>query len=129
MPESRSAGRIRLDPAGVLLITAASLCIIYPLVQSRELGWPAWTFALIAAGVALLGVFALAERRTHGTPMIEPTLLRNRAYTSGLLVGIAFFAGFAGLTIVTLLFLQLGLNFSPEHAGVTLIPMPLAVAI
>src|SRR5919112_5367540 len=129
MPESRAAGRIRLDPAGVVLISAASLCIVYPLVQGRELGWPAWTFSLMAAGVALLAVFALAERRTHGTPMIEPTLLRNRAYTSGLLVGIAFFAGFAGLTMVTSLFLQLGLHFSPEHAGVTLIPMPLAVAI
>ena len=129
MPESRAAGRLRLDPAGVVLISAASLCIVYPLVQGRELGWPAWTFALMAGGVALLGVFALAERRTHGTPMIEPSLLRNRSYTSGLLVGIAFFAGFAGLTMVTSLFLQLGLHYSPEHAGVALIPMPLGVAI
>ena len=31
--------------------------------------------------------------------------------------------------MVTSLFLQLGLRFSPEHAGATLIPMPLAVAI
>ena len=79
MPEARPAARIRLDPAGVVLLTAASLCVVYPLVQGRELGWPAWSFALMAAGVALLGVFAVAERRTHGTPMIEPSLLRNRA--------------------------------------------------
>ena len=129
MPESRSTSRIKLDPIGVVLVSAASLCLIYPLVQGRDLGWPAWTFALMAGGVALLGVFAFAERRTHGTPMIEPSLLRNRAYTSGLLVGMAFFAGFAGLTMVTSLFLQLGLRFSPEHAGLTLIPMPLAVAL
>ena len=51
----------------------------------------------MAAGLALLGVFALAERRAHGTPLIAPSLLRNRAYTSGLVVGLAFFAGFAGL--------------------------------
>jgi len=53
MPESRSPSRIRLDPAGVLLISTASLCIIYPLVQGRELGWPAWTFALLAVALAL----------------------------------------------------------------------------
>jgi EmrB/QacA subfamily drug resistance transporter len=129
MPESRSASRIRLDPAGVVLISAASLAIIYPLVQGRELGWPAWTFALMAAGVVLLGVFALAERRTHGTPMIEPSLLRNRAFTSGLVVGLAFFAGFMGLVMVTSLFFQLGLGFSPEHAGLTLIPLSLGTAI
>lgn len=62
--------------------------------------------ALLAAGIALLGAFAVAERRTHGTPMIEPSLLRNRAFTSGLVVGIAFFAGFAGLLMVTSLFLS-----------------------
>ena len=51
---------------------------------------------LLAAGVALLGVFVLAERRAHGTPMIEPSLLRNRAFTSGLVVGIAFFPASPG---------------------------------
>jgi EmrB/QacA subfamily drug resistance transporter len=129
MPESRSPSRISLDPIGVVLISTASLCIVYPLVQGRELGWPAWTFALLVAGVVLLGAFALAERRTRETPMIEPSLLRNRAYTSGLLVGIVFFAGFAGLLMVVSLFLQLGLRFSPEHAGLTLVPMSLGSAI
>src|SRR3954453_1396302 len=129
LPESRSSVRVRLAPLGAVLISTASLAIIYPLVQGRELGWPAWTFALLAAGIALLGVFALTERRTHGTPMIEPGLLRNRAYTSGLIVGVVFFAGFAGLCLVVSLFLQLGLRFSPEHAGLTLVPMSLATAV
>jgi EmrB/QacA subfamily drug resistance transporter len=129
MPESRSPNRIKLDPLGIVLVSTASLAIIYPLVQGRELGWPAWTFGLIGVGVALLGVFAFAERRTHGTPMIEPSLLRNRAYTSGLVVGLAFFAGFAGLLMVVSLFLQLGLHFSPEHTGLTLIPLSVGTAI
>jgi EmrB/QacA subfamily drug resistance transporter len=129
MPESKSASRIRLDPAGILLISTASLAIIYPLVQGRELGWPLWVFGVLAAGIALLGVFALAERRTHGSPMIEPSLLRNRAYTSGLLVGLVFFAGFAGLVMVVSLFFQLGLHFSPEHAGLTLVPLTVATSI
>ncbi len=128
MPESRSSNRTRLDPIGVVLISSAALCLIYPLVQGRELGWPLWTFGLMAAGLALIGVFAVAERRSHGTPMIAPSLLRNRAYTSGLLVGLAFFAGFAGLVMVTSLFFQLGLRFSPEHAGLTLIPLSLGTA-
>ena len=129
MPESKSATKIRLDPIGILLISTASLAIIYPLVQGRELGWPVWVFGVLAAGIALLGVFAVAERRTHGSPMIEPSLLRNRAYTSGLLVGLVFFAGFAGLVMVVSLFFQLGLRFSPEHAGLTLVPLTVGTAI
>ena len=61
--------------------------------------------------------------------MIAPSLLRNRAYTSGLLVGLTFFAGFAGLVMVTSLFFQLGLHFSPEHAGLTLVPLSVGTAI
>jgi MFS family permease len=129
MPESRSPSRVRLDPLGVVLISAASLCLIYPLVQGRELGWPAWTFGLLAAGLALLGVFSAVERRSGESALIAPSLLRNRAYTSGLVVGVAFFAAFAGLLLVVSLFLQLGLRFSPEHAGLSLAPMSIGVAI
>src|SRR4029077_16139604 len=42
--ESRSPSPPRLDPVGVGLITAARLCVLHPLVQVRQLGWPAWTF-------------------------------------------------------------------------------------
>lgn len=129
MPDSRSSKRVRLDPLGIVLISAASLALIYPLVQGRELGWPVWSFALMAAGVALLGMFALAERRGHGSPLIEPSLLRNKAYTAGLLVGTVIFAGFSGVLLTVSLYLQLGLRFSPEHAGLTLAPMSIGLVI
>jgi EmrB/QacA subfamily drug resistance transporter len=128
-PESRSRTPVKLDPLGVGLISAASLCLIYPLVQGRELGWPVWTFGLMAAGIALLAVFATVERRSGESALIAPSLLRNRAFTSGLVVGIVFFAGFAGLLLVVSLFLQLGLHYTPVHAGLTFVPMSLGVAI
>ena len=129
MPESKAPTRIKLDPLGVVLISAVSLCLIYPLVQGRELGWPVWTFGLMAAGIALLAVFAGVERRSGDHALIAPSLLRNRAFTSGLVVGIAFFAAFAGLLMVVSLFLQIGLHYSPVHAGLTLVPMSAGVAI
>src|SRR4051794_2829096 len=129
MPESRSPVRIKLDPLGIVLIGTASLYLIYPLVQGRELGWPLWAFGLMGAGLALLAVFAAVERRSRHSAPIAPSLLRNRAYTSGLAVGIVFFAGFAGLLMVVSLFLQLGLRFSPDHAGLTLVPMSVGTAI
>src|SRR6266496_548967 len=83
MPESKAPTRIKLDPLGVVLISAASLCLIYPLVQGRELGWPLWTFGLMAAGIGLLALFAAVERRSGDSALIAPSLLRNRAYASG----------------------------------------------
>ncbi|HEX5927445.1 MAG TPA: MFS transporter [Baekduia sp.] len=128
-PESRATERLKLDPLGVGLIAAASFCLIYPLVQGRELGWPLWTFAMLAGGFVALGAFAVVERRGHGAPLIAAGLLRNRAFTSGLAVGIALFAGFAGVLMVLSLFLQLGLHYTPSHAGLAFVPMSLGVAV
>jgi EmrB/QacA subfamily drug resistance transporter len=128
MPESRSPRRVRLDVRGIALITLASLCVIYPLVQGREQGWPLWIFGVLALGLVLFGVFAVVERRAHGTPLIEPSLLQNRAFTNGLALGVVFFTAFGGLTLVLSLYTQLGLRFSPLHAGLALVPLSLGAA-
>jgi EmrB/QacA subfamily drug resistance transporter len=129
MPESTSSRRVRLDLVGVGLISVASLCIIYPLVQGREEGWPLWIFGVLVLGIVLLGVFGLAERRAHGSPLIEPSLLQNRAFTSGLALGVVFFTAFGGLGLVLSLYTQLGLHFSALHAGLTMAPLSLGAAV
>jgi EmrB/QacA subfamily drug resistance transporter len=129
VPENASPHRIKLDATGITLMAAASFCIIYPLVQGRELHWPLWIFAVLGGGVALLAAFAFAERRSHGSPLIEPGLLRNRAFTSGLLTGIVFFTAFGGILMVFSMFTQIGLGFSPLHAGLTMAPMSIGAAV
>ena len=123
LPRTVAHPGIRLDIGGMVLIGVALSVIIYPLIQGRAAGWPVWTFLLLAAGAVLLGAFALWERRPHGDPLIEPGLLANRTYTSGILVALAFFGAFGGLVLCVSLFAQLGEHFSPVHAGLTLMAM------
>ena len=123
LPRTVAHPGIRLDTGGMVLIGAALTAIIYPLIQGRADGWPAWTFVSLAAGAVLLGAFVLWERRRHGDPLIEPGLLANRTYTSGILVALAFFGAFGGLLLCVSLFAQLGEGFSPIHAGLTLMAM------
>jgi EmrB/QacA subfamily drug resistance transporter len=123
LPRTVAHPGIRLDAGGMVLIGAALTAIIYPLIQGRADGWPAWTFASLAAGAILLGVFVLWERRRRSAPLIEPGLLANRTYTSGILVALAFFGAFGGLLLCVSLFAQLGEHFSPIHAGLTLMAM------
>src|SRR6202046_305073 len=52
--ESRAPRRPRLDPAGVVLVSAALLLLLYPLVEGRQLGWPLWTY--VSMGAAVPGV-------------------------------------------------------------------------
>jgi EmrB/QacA subfamily drug resistance transporter len=129
MPRTGRTPGTRLDPGGALIATLASFAIVYPLVQGRELDWPAWIFVLFGAGVAGFWLFALYERRHGERALIAPTLLRNSAFTSGLLVAVCFFASMIGLNLVLSLFCQLGEGFSPLRTGLTLAPFALGVAI
>lgn len=75
VPESRATDAGGQDLTGVLLVTAGLALLVYPLVQGRELGWPAHLFAMAGAGVAVLALFGLYERRREGrgrTPSSVP---------------------------------------------------------
>jgi EmrB/QacA subfamily drug resistance transporter len=132
MPESRPPHRPKIDLLGSLLVGGAMLALIYPLIQGRQAGWPAWTFASFAAAVVLFAVFAAqqalrARRAVDG--LIEPSIFRNRGYTSGTLVLLFFFTGMIGFTFVLSLFLQIGQGFSALHAGLSFAPWSAGLAV
>jgi EmrB/QacA subfamily drug resistance transporter len=129
MPRTGGRAGTRLDPGGVLLATAAAFALVYPLVQGREHGWPAWAFALIGLGISGFAAFAVYERRHAERALIAPSLLRNGAFTSGLVVAVCFFAAMIGLNLVLSLFCQLGEGFTPLRTGLTLAPFALGIAL
>src|ERR1022692_3075815 len=123
--ESRAPRPPRLDPAGVTLVTAALLLLLYPLVQGRQLGWPAWTFASMAASVPVLALFAGYERikaRRDGSPLVQLSLFRQRSFGIGIAIAVTFFLGVTSFALILTLFLQIGLGFTPLHAGLTFLP-------
>jgi hypothetical protein len=80
---------------------------------------------MMAASLAVWAVFAWYEvrkQRAGGDPLIVPSLFRKRGFTGGLVVGLVFFTGMAGITLVIALFFQLGLGYSPLKAGLAQIP-------
>jgi hypothetical protein len=132
MPESRAEDAAGLDIGGVGLVTGASILLVYPLIQGRELGWPVWTYVSMAASLVVFGVFwrHLARRERAGSdPLVTPSVFTHRGYSGGLLVLTLFFAGMTGSVLAVTLFLQIGQHFSAIHAGLTLVPVPLGVAI
>ncbi len=130
--ESRAPRPPKLDPVGVALITAALLLLLYPLVQGRQFGWPAWTFAAMGASVPVFAAFAGYERikaRRDGSPLVQLSLFRERAFSVGMAIALAFFLGIASFGLVLTLFLQLGLGFTPLHAGLTFLPFSAGVLV
>ncbi len=130
--ESKAANPPKLDPAGVALISAALLLLLYPLVQGRQFGWPAWTFVSMALSVPVFAAFVWYERikaRRDGSPLVQLSLFRDRAFSAGMTVALTFFLGIASFGLVLTLFLQLGLGFTPLHAGLTFLPFSAGVLV
>ncbi|HEX4012047.1 MAG TPA: MFS transporter [Solirubrobacteraceae bacterium] len=129
LPRGAATPGAKLDLIGMVLLGLASVGIIYPLIEGHDQGWPLWIFAFLAAGAVLLMTFLAYERRRRDAPLIDPGLLRNRAYTDGIMVALAFFATFSGLILVISLFCQLGERFSPIHTGLTVVPLTVGMVL
>ena len=132
LPRGGARHAQRLDLMGAGLAACASLALVYPLIQGRELGWPACTYASIAASVTAFGAFAwhLHRRRRNGLdPLIEPSVFAHRGYSAGALVLMLYFGGMIGSMLALTLFLQVGEGFSAIHAGLTTAPFALGTAL
>jgi MFS family permease len=113
-----SAGR--LDLPGAALLTAALVAIVLPLVEGRQQGWPAWSWACLAGAPVLLAVFGWHLRRIVGQgrqPLMDPAIFAIPAFRNGLIVQILFCAAQAAGFLVLALYLQLGRGMSPLAAG------------
>lgn len=125
LPSSRNEHAVGLDLGGVVLSTAGLLAIVYPLTVGREKGWPAWTWITIVAGVVLMVLFLLYERRltnAGGSPLVPSSVLADHAFRPGLALGLVFFAGLAPFFFALSLYLQIGFGFTPLHSGLTTVP-------
>ncbi len=120
IPESRGAAGGRIDLTGTVILTAGLTAVVLPLVEGRQLGWPAWTWMSLAAGPVLLGIFGVHQGRLGrrgGSPLLNPTLFRDRTLTAGLVTQFGLWCGQAAFFLVLALYLQQGQGLDPLDAG------------
>jgi EmrB/QacA subfamily drug resistance transporter len=127
--ESRSPRAPKLDPGGVALATITLFLFVFPFVEGREAGWPAWAFISLAASLPLLALFIWYERRVHdrgGAPLVELMLFRDRTFVVGLCSTYVFYMGLPMFALVSTVYLQKGLEFSARDTGRIYVPFALS---
>lgn len=132
VPESRAEHAARLDLRGVAVLTAALLAILYPLTMGHQLGWPAWSYAAMLAGAAVLVAFVRAERRHErlgDEPLVLTSLYGSRAFAGGSLVAALLFVTTAGYFLASTLYFQAGLGWSVLKAGLVNIPFAVVCTV
>jgi EmrB/QacA subfamily drug resistance transporter len=118
--ESKGSGGSKLDIPGALMVSAALLATVIPLVEGREDGWPWWTAACFAAAAVLAVAFVVYQNvlgSRGGVPLINMSLFRERAFSVGLLTMLAWTSAMASFFLVLALYLQDGKGMSALESG------------
>jgi EmrB/QacA subfamily drug resistance transporter len=123
--ESRAPAGLKLDLIGVVLVSAALALLLYPLIRGAAAGWPAWTWASLAAAAVLMVLFVRYERlktERNGSPLVALSLFRHRSFVVGLGVGLSFFSVLAPFLVLLSEYLESGLDLTPRAAGLRFLP-------
>ncbi|WUH94338.1 MFS transporter [Streptomyces sp. NBC_00433] len=130
--ESRAPRRPKLDLLGMPMAIAAVVLLVFPLTEGRRLGWPAWTYAMVAGALVLLALFLAYEKRRFakvGSALVEFGVFRSRSFSVGMAMWFLFWIAVGGFFFVWTLFLQQGLGWTPMHAGLTAATFAIGVGI
>lgn len=126
LPRDNADPAVTVDGAGAGILALAMFGTMFGLIEGSESDWSILSLAALVLGVVFLLLFA-RRQRTAAAPLIEPSLFRNKGFTSGLLVGLMFFAVTNGLAFVLSLFIQQALGAGPGSAAVGMLPLTLGI--
>lgn len=120
VPHTRSDHPVGIDLPGTVLFAATLTALLVPLTEGHALGWPWWTWAMIALAVVLGAITLVVERRAERRGeilLLPPSLLRLPSMSRGLAMVFAFSIGFGAFMFVFALTIQDGLHADALHGG------------
>jgi MFS family permease len=132
VPPTSGPTRVPIDLRGTFLLAAMMVLLVLPVTEGRAVGWPLWTWLMLAAFVPVAVAFGWSQLRAErrgGLPLVPPSLLRVRTMGVGLAVAAPFFAGFGGFMFVYAYAAQSSAGMSPWKVGLSLTPLAVAFLI
>jgi MFS family permease len=132
LPGHRAPSHPRFDIVGAAGIPVGLALVLVPLTVGRDLHWPWWTWASLAAAVPVLAAVLRWERRlaaAGGAPVLDPGLFREPAFAWGLGLSVAIFGSFFSFVFTLALLLQDGIGLTPLGAGLSFAPLGIAFAV
>ncbi|SDO61566.1 drug resistance transporter, EmrB/QacA subfamily [Klenkia soli] len=130
VPRSRDEAASSLpDVRGAVLLALAIGALTLGLVEGPDWGWgSARTSAAWVVSVVALGGFLLSSRR-HASPVVDPALLRVRAFVWANATSLLFAVPFAAALLTNILWMQQVWGYSAIRTGLAIAPGPLMVPV
>jgi predicted MFS family arabinose efflux permease len=117
VPESRAERRVKLDVPGTVWLVLALTAILLPLIEGRQLGWPAWTWVCLAVAPVLGALFLRRQRRLGDDALLALTLFRSRGFSGGLATQLFLACAQAAFFVYLAIYLQTGRGLTALESG------------
>ncbi|MAJ45721.1 MAG: hypothetical protein CBC35_00155 [Planctomycetes bacterium TMED75] len=127
--DPKQTGKRRFDWIGTVLLGIGMPCFIVAIQQASEWGWDSsLTLGLGGLGIVMLGAFTIVEFRVQD-PIVSLGLFRQKVFLGDSILLFVTQASLTGVSIFVVIHLQVVMNFSPEEAGLAMLPMLLPAAV
>ena len=124
VPPIGPTGKPKLDLGGAVLVSLTLACLVLPLSEGRQQGWPAWTFVMLGAVPFLVGGllrFEAGVKARGGMPLIDLALFRIRGFGRGVLVATLFYFT-SSFYLFFAIYQQEGRGLDALATGVAILP-------
>ena len=130
IPRSRHLQqRAPFDWAGLALFIPAVAALLSAATLGNQAGWTSPVITGLLAGTVVAGTgFVRWERRARA-PMLDTSLFRSPAFTSGIASGLLSYLVMFGVLLVVPFYLERALRASTGRAGLVLTVMPVCLAV
>jgi EmrB/QacA subfamily drug resistance transporter len=130
--ESRGTGTQRLDLMGAALSALGLGCLLYPLIEGREAGWPLWSQAMLVSAILIICLFGAhqhSKTQRKASPLIDTDLFHGRAFSVGLLLILLFYGTIGPLMLSFSYLAQISFKRSAMAAALDLAPLAVSFAV
>ncbi len=129
VPDSKAPWSRRADPLGQFLIIVMLGSLAYAIIEGPGHGWPSpEIFGFFALSVAALAVLVAYEPRRE-QPALDLRFFRSVPFAGANLAAVCAIAAMAGFLFLSTLYLQDVRGLSALQAGLTVLPMPVVMAL
>jgi EmrB/QacA subfamily drug resistance transporter len=129
LKESRDPQASKIDYLGVVTFSSSLFLITLALISGNHQGWDnARVLFEVASSAVLFTLFVWVELRQE-RPMLDFGVFQRPTYVGAIIAGLAYAASLLTMLTYLPIYIQSGLGYSPQSAGLLMLPIAVPLFI
>jgi EmrB/QacA subfamily drug resistance transporter len=119
----------KFDLVGVALSGIGIFLLVFGIQEGNAHNWDIWIWALIVAGLVVLGLFVVNQARNTGEPLVPLSLFRDRNFALSSVAIAAMGAAITAMMVPSYFYLEAVREFTPTRSALVFAPMAIVTGL